>query len=54
MAEETIILMHTNLGEVSRKTGIPYDDLSKRYRQAKEKNSLVILKIDREGRIIFE
>lgn len=42
---ETIILMHTNLMEASQKTGMSYEDLEQRYKEALEHNRLVTLTI---------
>jgi hypothetical protein len=53
MAEETIILMRTNIMEVSLKTGMPYEELERRYEKAKLKNNIVILTIDNSGRLSF-
>jgi hypothetical protein len=53
MAEETFILMRTNMMEVVRKTGLRYEDLEKMYLEAKQRNQIVVLKVDEMGRVIF-
>jgi hypothetical protein len=54
MTQETIILMCANLDLASWKTGIPYDKLYTLYRNAMEQNSLVVLKIDENGKVVFD
>jgi hypothetical protein len=51
---ETIILMKTNLMEVSRKTGMRYEELNRLYIEALAKNNLVILTIDDRGKVTFD
>ena len=52
---ETIILMHTNLYEMSEKTGVPYKELEAMYDEAKAQNKIVVLKLDsRRGWVVDE
>lgn len=51
---ETIILMRTNLMEVSHKTGIQYEELDRRYSEALAKNNIVIVTISEQGEVTFD
>lgn len=51
---ETIILMRTNLYEVSEKTGVPYKKLQAMYDDANAQNKLVVLKLDERNRWVVD
>lgn len=51
---ETIILMKTNLYEVSRKLNFPYQELLDMYEEGLAKNKIVTIKVDDKGKLTFD